>query len=48
VTLIKEEYSEVLEMKSVVVQFQGKAFNPGCWLAYQRVGAGSEATDKGT
>jgi hypothetical protein len=36
----------VLEIKSVVVHFQGKAFNPSSLLPYQLVDAGGEATDK--
>jgi hypothetical protein len=36
--------TQVLEIKSVVVHFQDKAFNSGCLLA--DVGGGS--TDKGT
>jgi hypothetical protein len=35
----------MLEMKSAVIHFQGKAFNPGCLIAYQ---VGEGPTDKGT
>jgi hypothetical protein len=30
----------VLEIKSAVVHFQGKVFNPSCFLAYQLVDVG--------
>jgi hypothetical protein len=42
------QVSLVLEMKSIVIHFQGIAFNPGCLLVYQLAGVGGGATDKGT
>jgi hypothetical protein len=38
----------MLEMKSEVLHFQGKAFNPGHLLEYQLVDIGGGATNKGT
>jgi hypothetical protein len=37
----------LLEMKSVVVHFQGKAFDPSCLFAYQLADIGGGTTDKG-
>jgi hypothetical protein len=38
----------LLKIKSVVINFQGKAFNPGHLLAYQLADVWGGPTDKGT
>jgi hypothetical protein len=47
-TLRNVSESTLLEIKSVVVHFQGKSFGPGRLLGYQRAGVGGGPPGKGT